>query len=140
MNFYKDKDTGEILRENNALNLCAVTGRYGRYEALQGDDLTRANIADIIATHTPTDSYKYMLLDRMRTDCNYFLGNGNRNTKYLWGESVAAHLDSMRMIYNSFPEGDRPEWLTMDQIEEYAKQMEREPTDQGENSPPVGTL
>ncbi len=28
--------------------------------------------------------FLYMLLDRMRLDCEYYLGYGNRCAKYLW--------------------------------------------------------
>ena len=28
------------------------------------------------------DTFRYMMLDRLKTDCNYFLGNGNRNEKH----------------------------------------------------------
>ena len=91
---------------------------YEHFEALQGDELTRAVIDDVIATHEAADSYKYMLLDRLRTDCGYYLDGGNRNCKYLWGGSVRAHLGAMRALYDSFPEDDRPEWLTAEQIDD----------------------
>ena len=94
----------------------------------------------VIATHEAADSYKYMLLDRLRTDCGYYLDGGNRNCKYLWGGSVRAHLGAMRALYDSFPEDDRPEWLTAEQIDDYAARMEREPTGRAENSPAVGSL
>lgn len=139
MKFYREKGTGLILREDDALRLCGSTGLFNQYELVRGDDLTRAIIDDVIATHGPTDSYKYMLLDRLRGDCGYYLDGGGRNTKYLWGGSVRAHLDAMRALYNSFPKDSRPEWLTMNQINEYAAAMEREPTEQAESSPAVGT-
>lgn len=136
MKFFKDKDTGQIYREDDARKLCGPSF-YDHFEPLQGDELTRAAIQDVIATHEPADSYKYMLLDRLRCDCGYYLDGGNRNAKYLWGGSVAAHLEAMRMLYNSFPEGDRPEWLTAGQIEDFATQMEREHTGR---APAVGSL
>lgn len=30
-----------------------------------------------------TDKFDYMLLDRMRTDCEYFMTYGGRNVKFL---------------------------------------------------------
>ena len=140
MRFYKDKDSGAILREDKAREIHGGADFYEHFEALQGDELTRAVIDDVIATHAPADSYKYMLLDRLRADCGYYLDGGNRNCKYLWGGSVAAHLDAMRALYESFPEDDRPEWLTAEQIDDYTAQMEREPTGRAENSPAVGSL
>ena len=41
-------------------------------------------IKNLIVERSATDSFKYMLLDRMKQDCNYYLGNGNRLKKYLW--------------------------------------------------------
>ena len=38
---------------------------------------------------------KYCLLDRMRIDCEYFLGFGARHEKYLWAESVKEQIESM---------------------------------------------
>ena len=34
---------------------------------------------------------RYQMLDRMKQDCEYFLGCGNRATKYLWAGNVADH-------------------------------------------------
>ena len=35
--------------------------------------------------------FRYQMLDRMKQDCEYFLGHGNRATKYLCAGSVADH-------------------------------------------------
>ncbi len=86
-----------------------------------------ARIREIIAGRDPTDSYKYMLLDRMRTDCGYFLGYGNRNPGTLWGQDVNGHLEAMRLLWESFPEGDRPEWLTAADLEELRQRMTAPP-------------
>ena len=65
--------------------------------------------------------YNYMLLDRLRSDCEYFLGNGNRNEKDLWAGSVDAQINEMKKIWNSLKE--KPEWLTMEDINNYEKLM-----------------
>lgn len=71
-------------------------------------------------TENNTDSeYQYMLLDRLKTDCEYFLGNGNRNEKHLWAGSVDAQIKEMKKIWNSLKE--KPEWLTMEDINNYEK-------------------
>lgn len=80
-------------------------------------------IKNLIAERPATDSFKYMLLDRMKQDCNYYLGNGNRLAKYLWVENEAEHIENMKALWNSFPEDAKPEWLTMEQIEEFEKEM-----------------
>lgn len=77
----------------------------------------------LIAERPATDSFKYMLLDRMKQDCNYYLGNGNRLKKYLWANDEKEHIENMKALWNSFPDEEKPEWLTMEQIETYEKEM-----------------
>lgn len=80
-------------------------------------------IKNLIAERPATDSFKYMLLDRMKQDCNYYLGNGNRLKKYLWANDEKEHIENMKALWNSFPDEGKPEWLTMKQIETYEKEM-----------------
>lgn len=70
---------------------------------------------------TEGKEYDYMLLDRLRSDCDYYLGNGNRQEKYLWAKDVDAQIAKMKELYNSLEE--KPEWLTMEDIENYEKEM-----------------
>jgi hypothetical protein len=65
------------------------------------------------------DRYRYMLLDRLRTDCVYYLGNGNRNAKNLWAGDEKAQIKAMKKIWNTFSDEDKPEWLTWADILEY---------------------
>lgn len=71
------------------------------------------------------DRFKYMLLDRMKMDCEYFLGYGygNRNVKKLWAGNAEEQISTMKALHNSFDEGEKPEWLTMEQIEKYHAEM-----------------
>ena len=63
----------------------------------------------------------YVLLDRLRADCDYFLGAGGRSEKHLWAGNVHAQIRKMRELYDALPE--KPEWLTADAIDHYAAQM-----------------
>lgn len=67
--------------------------------------------------------FNYMMLDRLRSDCDYYLGFGNRNKSRLCGGSVKEHIEKMKELHNSFPEGQKPEWLTYEGILEYEKRM-----------------
>ena len=67
--------------------------------------------------------YRYMLLSRMQMDCDYYLGNGHRSSKYLWALDETQHITAMRMLWDAFPADMKPEWLTKEQLEDYAKQM-----------------
>ena len=64
---------------------------------------------------------EYQLLDRLRSDCEYFLGAGNRAEKHLWTGSVRAQIAKMRELYDTLPE--KPEWLTKETIDDYAERM-----------------
>lgn len=70
--------------------------------------------------------FKYMMLDRLRQDCEYYLGNGGRSKNALWAEDEAKQIQTMKDIWNSFLEEDKPEWLTWEEIEEYARRMDVE--------------
>lgn len=67
--------------------------------------------------------FRCMLLDRMRGDCDYFLGNGQIYGNHLWAGNVTDQIDYMKALWDSFPEDEKPEWLTMERILDYEKQM-----------------
>lgn len=67
------------------------------------------------------DKFNYMLLDRLRQDCEYFLGFGNRNEKRLWAGNVEDQIAEMRKIYDKLPE--KPEWISLKDIDNYERQM-----------------
>lgn len=67
------------------------------------------------------EEFKYQLLDRLRCDCEYFLGFGNRHEKRLWGGTARMHIEFMYIIYYSLKV--KPEWLTEKQIDEYLTKM-----------------
>jgi hypothetical protein len=67
--------------------------------------------------------FEYQLLDRCKQDCKYYLGNGNRQSKYLWGITVEGHIAKMRELYALLPE--KPEWLSERDIDRYEEQMTR---------------
>lgn len=68
--------------------------------------------------------YKYMLLDRLKQDCEYFLGNGNGNAEHsLWAKDIDEQIEKMKEIYNSFSEEEKPDWITLEDINNYEKRM-----------------
>lgn len=67
------------------------------------------------------DRFNYMMLDRLRCDCDYYLNYGGRNAKSLWAKDEQKQIDKMREIYDSLK--IKPKWLTMEQIDEYAARM-----------------
>lgn len=69
------------------------------------------------------NSFNYMLLDRMRSDCEYYLGYGYRDASKLWANNEKQQIEKMKELYNGFPENEKPEWLTYEQILHYEKSM-----------------
>lgn len=68
------------------------------------------------------DKFNYMLLSRLQQDCDFYLGHGNRDAKYsLWARDEQKQIDKMRELYDLLP--IKPEWLTREQIDEYAVKM-----------------
>ena len=67
------------------------------------------------------NTFNYMMLDRLKSDCEYYLCYGGRNAKSLWAHDEQRQIDKMREIYDSLK--IKPEWMTMDKIDEYAARM-----------------
>ena len=122
---YEDENGKLYFDENNGENgLNLYTGAYRtEWDEICGEPCNR--VTEPVECDDPFVRHPrekdYMLLDRMRSDCNYFLGNGNGYEGHLWGGSVEAICDEMERIWNSLEE--KPEWLTLEQIKEYRKEM-----------------
>ena len=65
----------------------------------------------------------YMLLSRLKQDCDYFLGYGNRYEGRLWAGSVKNQIKKMKKLYKKFPRKLKPKWLTLKDIRDYEKKM-----------------
>lgn len=81
----------------------------------------KSKIDEFIQSHDA--EFRYMMLGRMQEDCKYWLGNGRRGDNYLWASDPQKQIDYMRGLWDSFPADAKPEWLTMEQINEYAQKM-----------------
>lgn len=77
------------------------------------------------------DKFNYMMLSRLKSDCDYYLGNGNRNPKHLWAGDEAKQIAKMREFYDKVPE--EPEWLTKEDIDDYEDKMINGSEDSPEN-------
>ena len=69
------------------------------------------------------ETFRYMLLGRMKIDCNYYLGNGDGHNKFLWGGNVETQIAYMKALYDSFPNEKKPEWISIEDIDNYQKEM-----------------
>lgn len=71
------------------------------------------------ASSESDQQFEYMMLDRLRTDCNYYLKHPH--PKYLWAGSVDGQIAEMRKLYDKLKV--KPEWLTKEDIDGYEKDM-----------------
>lgn len=81
------------------------------------------NILETYGLNNHDDTFRYQMLDRLRTDCNYYLGNGNRYAKHLWTGDEKEQIKVMKALWESFSDNGKPEWLSYEDILEYQKQM-----------------
>lgn len=65
--------------------------------------------------------FEYMLLGRLRDDCEFWLGFGDRFDKYLWAGSPQRQIEKMLEIYDGLE--DKPEWISRADILDYAERM-----------------
>lgn len=63
--------------------------------------------------------FQLTMLGRLLSDCKYYLGAGNRCAANLWAWNERDHLDIMRELCADL----KPDWLTLEQIDELEKQM-----------------
>lgn len=66
-------------------------------------------------------TFNYLMLGRLQSDCEYYLGHGNRSPKVLWALDEKEHIDEMKRLWNELDE--KPDWLSMEEILDYEKQM-----------------
>lgn len=70
-------------------------------------------------------SFQYQMLDRLRSDCDYYLSFGNRNPGVLYYKDEEKQISAMKAIWMHFSKEDKPVWLTWEQILDYEKQMSK---------------
>ena len=62
--------------------------------------------------------FEYQLLGRLKDDCDYYLGNGNRFAKQLWAGNEIDQIKKMVELWDMLPE--KPEWLNRNELERYS--------------------
>lgn len=74
-------------------------------------------------TQEADNKINYRLLDRLRCDCEYYLAQHGHPTAAhcLWAHDEQKQINKMRELYDLLPV--KPEWLTREQIDEYARKI-----------------
>ena len=67
--------------------------------------------------------FEYRMLSKLQSDCEYYLGYGNRSPSILCNHSVQNHIARMKELWNGFLTDQKPEWLTWEQLLQYEKVM-----------------
>jgi hypothetical protein len=67
--------------------------------------------------------FRYMMLDRLRQDCDYSLNRCDGSEEVLWAKDKKAQIENMKALWRTFPEKDTPEWLTWEDIRKWGLQM-----------------
>ena len=131
---FKCIETDVLYKSESIKDLEGDTSRIELYtcgndsEGEMGFPISIKDNVQIIFTNIPKfqnrqQRFNYQLLSRLQMDCNYYLDNGNKYDGHLWAGNVKDQINKMKELYNSFPEDQKPEWLTMNQILEYEKAM-----------------
>ena len=69
-------------------------------------------------------AYAYAMLGRLKSDCEYVIANNiHMPHNFFWARNVEAQIKEMRDRWNAFEEDEKPEWLTMEQIDEYERKL-----------------
>lgn len=111
-----------------------VPASDGDYEWEDFEPRTPSNHTLALLAHDGDDRFNYMLLDRLKSDCDFFLdacrgsgGNSDDAQKFLWAGSVERQINEMRSLMDTFNDNLKPEWLTDAQIDEYERRMSPSP-------------
>lgn len=67
--------------------------------------------------------HTWAMLNRLKMDCDYYLGYGNRLADNLWAHDEKEHLAEMRRLLATLPDEYKPAHLTNEIIDEYEKKM-----------------
>jgi hypothetical protein len=117
----------EVLWKDISLGKSATPELYSCGNEFDGEPCSPIKSDLVVTFKTKYEEspyrFNYMMLGRLQSDCEYYLGFGNRHEPHLWAGNVKEQIEKMKELHNSFPEGQKPEWLTYEGILEYEKRM-----------------
>lgn len=80
-------------------------------------NLKAKDVIDRLLSDPP--KFRYMILDRMCSDCKYAINWGDFHN--MWMSDRESQIEVMKALYNSLPE--KPEWISMSEIDTLDRQM-----------------
>lgn len=69
--------------------------------------------------------FLHLVLERLKGDCDYYLGFGRRSNKVLLWEDEVKQIKNMKDVWNALSEKDKPEWITWEDILKYEEELTR---------------
>lgn len=115
----------DLIKKDNRNYILRKNGKEYTFYVLDNPNEVRKDLVKTVhklIESIPRDySFEYQLLDRLRSDCDYYLGAGGRSNKNLWAGSPEGQIAKMKELWNELPE--KPEWLSMEDIKTYEKEM-----------------
>lgn len=67
--------------------------------------------------------FNYMMLSRLKMDCEYHLRGEGFSERALWSGSARQQIANMRTLWEGFKPSMKPEWLTAEDIDRFEKEM-----------------
>lgn len=126
--YYRDIETNKLyVRQEEAEGVfCWYTAIndncWFEPEHVLSDDMKIEIIGEIEERKKEEYRFEYMMLDRLRSDVEYFLGWGKRmRFDRLVDASPQCHIDEMKKLYDLLPV--KPQWLSYEKILEYEKEL-----------------
>ena len=115
----------DINDGRNGLDLYTGAYRHSKNNYIYGEPCYRVDepieCDNLFIRHSR--EFDYMMLDRLKSDCDYFLGYGAGSEGNLYYQDVNKHCNEMKKLYDSFSDTEKPVWLTAEQIEKYKTDM-----------------
>jgi hypothetical protein len=68
-----------------------------------------------------SQQFDYMMLNRLQSDCEYFLNWGGGSERVLHQGNIEGQIAEMKKIWNRLR--TKPEWLSMEEISDYENKM-----------------
>ena len=129
------------------------TEQYDSIEDMVENGLTGLNFDELVSVpdeviekylpNIKDYSETYTILSRCKQDCTYTINRAEHIdsmtslNKYLYGGSVDTCINTMRELYDKLPDTDKPEWLSLEDINDYERQLNEISANIAEN--PVDT-
>lgn len=71
-----------------------------------------------------SEDFRYSMLSRLKDECKGYLTEGDwryKDASRIWAQDEKEQIEIMRALWHSLSEP--PKWLTLEQIDEYASNM-----------------